>query len=77
MSRQGPCKALIWEPAASQYRCGAFGEPGFNKTWLGRLRARLVARWIAAGEGCDCGLETDHFSAMADLGSHEMKSPHD
>lgn len=47
-SRSGPCKALRWEPALRQYRCGALGSG-----W----QARLVGRWIAAGAGCDCDLE--------------------
>jgi len=77
LSRQGPCKALIWESAHRQYRCGALGGVGGAKGWLGGLRNRLVARWIAAGAGCDCALDVAEFSAMADLGSHETELPHD
>jgi hypothetical protein len=47
-SRSGPCKALRWDVAQRQYRCGALGTG-----W----RARLLGRWISVGSGCDCDLE--------------------
>jgi hypothetical protein len=47
-SRSGPCKALRWDAAEHQYRCGALGTG---------LQARVIGRWIAAGAGCDCDLE--------------------
>ncbi len=46
---RGACVALRWE--AGRYVCGALGEKA------GGLRGRLVRRWIAAGQGCDCSLE--------------------
>ena len=49
-SRSGPCKALQWDAAERQYRCGAMGTG---------LQARMVGRWIAAGKGCDCDLEVE------------------
>ncbi len=46
---RGACVALRWE--GERYVCGALGaKPG-------GLRGRLVRRWIAAGQGCDCSLE--------------------
>lgn len=49
----GTCVALRWD--GMRYVCGALtAQPsGF----VGRLRARLVLRWIASGRGCDCSLE--------------------
>ena len=60
----GPCRALRWDPAARHYRCGLLGAEvgsgiGACRTGLvARLRRRLVARWIAAGAGCDATLDT-------------------
>ena len=44
--RHGACSALRWSEAEQRYHCGllASGPP-----W----RRALVARWIAAGAGCD------------------------
>jgi hypothetical protein len=47
--RRGMCRALRWDARDQRYRCGALG---------GRLPERLVRRWIGAGQGCDCTLET-------------------
>ncbi|MBI3446272.1 MAG: hypothetical protein HY055_13170 [Magnetospirillum sp.] len=47
----GPCPALDWD--GERYVCGLL---------LRRTRGwsrRLVARWIAAGKGCDCRAEID------------------
>ncbi|WP_342618783.1 hypothetical protein [Rhodoferax sp. GW822-FHT02A01] len=68
-SRKGPCKALQWTADLKQYRCGALGTSvqsgehaveglsGLQRSSFARLRARTIARWIAAGSGCDCALE--------------------
>jgi hypothetical protein len=82
-SRQGPCKALRWHADAMQYRCGALGDapqalasgqlPG---TWA-RLRSRLVARWIAAGIGCDCDLEPAASPTIGASSTAKSDSPHD
>lgn len=54
--RQGPCPALLW--AEDKYRCGLLLAPSrhlrWQPTWADRLAARAFARWIAAGQGCDC-----------------------
>jgi hypothetical protein len=42
--RRGPCAALRWD--GTRYRCGMLADA---TGW----RARLLARWIAAGRGCD------------------------
>jgi Fe-S-cluster-containing hydrogenase component 2 len=51
LHRLGPCRALRWEQdeqAAVRYRCGLMAN---------RLLRPLVARWIAAGQGCDSDAE--------------------
>ena len=44
----GACKALRWD--GLRYRCGLLADA---RGW----RARLLARWIAAGSGCDSSAE--------------------
>ncbi|MGP3505246.1 hypothetical protein [Paracidovorax citrulli] len=60
--RTGPCKALLWSPAAvpdasGRYVCGMVADPaavtGWRRAWALRWIARLARRWIAAGQGCD------------------------
>lgn len=48
--RRGPCPAMEWRDG--RYACGMLARrpPG---GWT----ARLIARWIAAGKGCDCRSE--------------------
>ena len=46
---RGPCEALRWEDG--RYRCGALTRARHP------LVRRLLARWIAAGIGCDAALE--------------------
>ena len=68
--RSGACTALRWSDALAQYRCGALTEPeqiakdtlphGLTFAYpmiLGILH-QSAERWIAAGKGCDCSLET-------------------
>jgi len=65
--RRGPCAALRWVPAERRYRCGALAEPGEVLGWgrgrVGRslsvIVRPLLARWIAAGKGCDCDAQVD------------------
>lgn len=58
--RTGACRALDWNAATRQYRCGVIVQPRrwlpFLPTALGR---RLARRWIAASQGCDSDLEVD------------------
>jgi hypothetical protein len=52
----GACLALRWQPAAQRYRCGLLPDASRATGWLPwyrRVLARLVARWIGAGIGCD------------------------
>lgn len=60
--RRGPCAALRWNEAQARYRCGLLSEPNawLGPRWQGLAPwlARLAARWIAAGHGCDARLET-------------------
>lgn len=61
LKRGGPCPALLWSTTATRYECGLLSTP---EIFLGRLPwatetfiQRLLARWIAAGKGCDCTAE--------------------
>jgi Fe-S-cluster-containing hydrogenase component 2 len=47
-SRTGACVALRWD--GHRYRCGVLADA---RGW----RARWMARWIAAGRGCDSTAE--------------------
>lgn len=56
----GPCPALEWSAAESRYRCGLLAHPARHLAIPARLEgfvARRMARWIAAGQGCDCDAE--------------------
>lgn len=67
--RDGPCRAVRWEPLVAQYRCGAIMDAqdvlaNFlprGTRWLAPALApilrRLAQRWIAAGIGCDGSVE--------------------
>ncbi|WP_096701225.1 hypothetical protein [Magnetospirillum sp. 15-1] len=55
---EGPCPASQWRDG--RYVCGALAEPGrFAPLLPRRWASRLVARWIAAGKGCDCRSEVE------------------
>lgn len=78
--RRGACRALYWQEASHQYRCGAIVTPQETLErslphalrWLARptapLLRSLALRWIAAGVGCDSSLEPAPMAAatMAD-----------
>lgn len=58
---KGPCPALQWSADQARYHCGLLVNP---RNYLGLLPAstepfarRLLARWIAAGKGCDCSAD--------------------
>jgi hypothetical protein len=55
----GPCVALEWNAALSVYRCGAVTQrlPRLPR-WLAAGWQKLSLRWISAGSGCDCSLQT-------------------
>ena len=56
--RRGACVALRWNEAAGRYHCDVLAHPSSHLPWLPKRWARgLVARWIAAGQGCDCDAE--------------------
>lgn len=73
--RRGACRALHWQEASHQYRCGAIVTPQETLEhslprplgWLARPTApllhRLALRWIAAGVGCDSSLEPAPMAA--------------
>jgi hypothetical protein len=68
--RTGACQALRWQADTAQYRCGAITVPvevlnqrlprGWQwlSPWLARMLLRWARRWVAAGQGCDCAVET-------------------
>ncbi len=70
-TRTGACSALRWSDMLGQYRCGAMVVPrelleqALPKAVHGLARmlstplGRWASRWIAAGSGCDCELETE------------------
>lgn len=69
-SRTGACSAVQWDAGVEIYRCGALVAPeqvlnAALPTWakaaasgLATVLPKLARRWIAAGKGCDCSLET-------------------
>lgn len=69
--RQGACVALRWDDEAAVYRCGALTDapavvaqrwsawPKPVRRGLAYLLQRGGPRWIAAGQGCDCAIETE------------------
>lgn len=56
----GTCPALEWSPAETRYRCGLLTRPA-HYLWMPSafedFARRCLARWIAAGQGCDCDAE--------------------
>lgn len=61
LQRGGPCPALEWSPERERYLCGLLEHPQRYLGWLPasgeKLASRLFARWIAAGQGCDCSAD--------------------
>jgi len=68
--RHGACNALLWQADLRQYRCGAIIAPDdVLKNRLPRMLKLSVPglawvltgwarRWVAAGTGCDCSVDT-------------------
>ena len=68
--RSGACSALRWQAATSTYRCGALTDTAevthkalpyaltFAHPVLHWILLRSAQRWIAAGKGCDCTIQT-------------------
>jgi hypothetical protein len=58
MKKDGPCPALAWSDQEQRYHCGILMQPGHYCGWLPNagedFARRLLKRWIAAGQGCDC-----------------------
>lgn len=56
--RHGACTALRWSDVDARYTCGALSAPADVLGWAGRWpwARRWVARWIAAGQGCDASM---------------------
>jgi len=57
----GPCPALEWSDSEARYLCGMLVNSGKYLGWLPNagipIARRLLARWIAAGKGCDCSAD--------------------
>ncbi len=62
LRRRGPCPALKWSPRQTRYLCGLLSRPDEDPAPLsrvaGKLARALVTRWISAGSGCDCSVES-------------------
>lgn len=58
LQRRGPCPALRWSADETRYHCGLLRAPAEHfpalPAALVPFAARLAARWISAGSGCDC-----------------------
>jgi len=61
LQSKGPCPALVWSGSETRYHCGLLVNPGKYFGWLPpageNIARRLFARWISAGQGCDCGAD--------------------
>lgn len=61
--KKGPCPALAWETGRTRYVCRLVGQPRHHMRWLPRAwcdaAGGLIARAIAAGQGCDCDVEVN------------------
>jgi hypothetical protein len=61
LQSNGPCPALEWSDGENRYHCGLLVNPGKYLAWLPKraeaFATRQLARWIAAGKGCDCSAE--------------------
>ena len=75
--RHGACRALQWDEAQGQYRCGVLAQP--QAWWPDALPvswARALARrWIAAGFGCDSNLQTSPAPADSPKAAAEVPGP--
>lgn len=72
LQKAGPCPALEWSSSDSRYQCGLLTRPGHFLGWLPaageKLASRLFARWIAAGQGCDCSAEANEDPPSGEQG---------
>ena len=50
----GACRMLQWSAVQRRYVCGALVR---TQRWP--LARRIVQRWMAAGQGCDCDIELE------------------
>jgi len=61
----GACSALAWVDGIGAYRCGLIQQPAAHLPtllrWGAPLLARLAARFISAGSGCDCTVSVEHL----------------
>ena len=56
--RRGACDALAWDETQQRYRCGMMSAGQAWPRWVRRPVRRWMQRFIAAGVGCDCDLQT-------------------
>ena len=61
LQTKGPCPALEWAANDKRYACGLLIRPAHYLKYLPNrgeaLASRLFARWISAGQGCDCSAD--------------------
>lgn len=64
LRRSGACSALRWDDASGYYRCAMVTTPTEAlpalPRWLAPGVARLARRWISAGSGCDCSVQSSN-----------------
>lgn len=57
----GPCPALLWSTDEKRYFCGLLSRTHAYLPWLPDVLQKpvrkILRRWIAAGQGCDCTAE--------------------
>jgi hypothetical protein len=57
------CAALVWVEEHSLYRCGLIARPEAHLPrllrWASPMLAKVAARYIAAGAGCDCSVSAE------------------
>jgi hypothetical protein len=85
--RSGSCSALRWHADGQRYHCGAltdaeavlrsswFPLPGAASVVLARWLPKSAYRWVSAGTGCDCDLDTNVPAATPMAGTSECNAP--
>jgi hypothetical protein len=85
--RSGSCSALRWLAEGQRYSCGALTDPEgvLRSSWLplpgaasavlARGLPKLAHRWVSAGTGCDCDLDTNVPAATPMAGTYESNAP--
>ncbi len=77
--KAGPCPALTWSTTEKRYFCGLLTAPATHFPGLPRAlenpARRLLRRWIAAGQGCDCSAEVEAETASGNTTASTPQKP--